>query len=77
MSIHTKRFDAGFNVIMATLIIIGLAALGYGLIHSLIYEAGFGAVIIVAIVSGGALLMYIVGFVIEKIHRLTNKEDKQ
>jgi len=72
---HQKRFDTGYGIVMITLIIIGISALGYGLIRSIIFEGNGHAII--AILGGVAVVMYLVGYLVELIQKKDGPEVAQ
>ena len=72
MNIHLERIDRGFYIVMIPLIIVLSAILGYALLSWMTEAWQFWIFLL-----GSALgLMYLFGFVAEKIRKVATKEEK-
>ena len=74
ITIHRERLETGFYLIFGAMIIIGLGILCYGFISWMIYESGY--IVIFSLLGGLTILMYIAGFLLEKIRKIGGPKDE-
>jgi len=74
MSTHKNRLSLGFYIISGIIIVAGLALLSYAFLHWFFYDTY--PILIIGLLSGLIIIMYITGFMAEKIQLIGDKEEK-